>query len=95
MERYFDAFLYVANWGTRKLQFRLPETLLSEEAADPYGAGDAACFRERGGDLIFTFYSEEEGGGETSSGGGASRGRGEGAPGEESGARPGETSGFP
>ena len=63
MERYFDAFLYVANWGTRKLQIRLPETLLSEEAADPYGAGDAACFRERGGDLIFTFLYEKEGGG--------------------------------
>ena len=23
MERYFDAFLYVANWGTRRLMFRL------------------------------------------------------------------------
>ena len=24
MERYFDAFLYLANWGTRRLMFRLP-----------------------------------------------------------------------
>jgi hypothetical protein len=24
MERYFDAFLYLANWGTRQLMFRLP-----------------------------------------------------------------------
>jgi hypothetical protein len=24
VERYFDAFLYLANWGTRRLMFRLP-----------------------------------------------------------------------
>jgi hypothetical protein len=24
VERYFDAFLYLANWGTRQLMFRLP-----------------------------------------------------------------------
>jgi hypothetical protein len=24
MERYFDAFLYLANWGTRRLMFRFP-----------------------------------------------------------------------
>ena len=24
VERYFDAFLYLANWGTRRLTFRLP-----------------------------------------------------------------------
>jgi hypothetical protein len=28
MERYFDAFLYLANWGTHILQFRLPSSLL-------------------------------------------------------------------
>jgi len=28
MERYFGAFLYLANWGTRRLMFRLPRTLL-------------------------------------------------------------------
>lgn len=24
MEKYFDAFVYLANWGTRELMFRLP-----------------------------------------------------------------------
>jgi hypothetical protein len=24
VEQYFDAFLYLANWGTRRLMFRLP-----------------------------------------------------------------------
>jgi hypothetical protein len=28
MERYFDAFLYLANWGTRRLMIRLPRGLL-------------------------------------------------------------------
>jgi hypothetical protein len=28
MERYFDAFLYFANWGTHELMLRLPRRLL-------------------------------------------------------------------
>lgn len=28
MDRYFDAFLYLANWGTRRLMFRFPRALL-------------------------------------------------------------------
>ena len=27
MERYFDAFLYLANWGTRELMLRVPRLL--------------------------------------------------------------------
>ena len=27
MDRYFDAFVYVANWGTRRLMFRIPRPL--------------------------------------------------------------------
>jgi hypothetical protein len=33
MERYFDAFLYLANWGTRRLMFRFPRALLDAEVA--------------------------------------------------------------
>jgi hypothetical protein len=36
MERYFDAFLYLANWGTRRLTFRLPLGVLDAETAGPY-----------------------------------------------------------
>jgi hypothetical protein len=42
MERYFDAFLYVANWGTHQLMIRLPERLLSLDIAQRYCVGDAA-----------------------------------------------------
>jgi hypothetical protein len=35
MERYFDAFLYLANWGTRQLMFRLPREVLNSTTASP------------------------------------------------------------
>ena len=40
MEKYFDAFLYCANWGTHILKLRLPSRLLDlETAALLYGRG--------------------------------------------------------
>jgi hypothetical protein len=42
MERYFDAFCYLANWGTRRLMFRFPRALLDAEAASEYCHTDAA-----------------------------------------------------
>jgi hypothetical protein len=36
LEEYFDAYLYVANWGTRELGFRLPRALLDAETARRY-----------------------------------------------------------
>jgi hypothetical protein len=33
MDRYFDAFVYVANWGTHRLMFRIPRRFLDAEAA--------------------------------------------------------------
>ena len=36
-ERYFDAFCYLANWGTRRLMFRSsPRALLDAETARKY-----------------------------------------------------------
>lgn len=63
MERYFDAFLYLANWGTRELMIRLPETLLSLAAAEQYCTGepgDAACAWAAGGNVIVSLRSDEE-----------------------------------
>jgi hypothetical protein len=37
---YFDAMLYVANWGTRRLIFRFPRSIIDEEMLDRY------CFSE-------------------------------------------------
>jgi hypothetical protein len=64
MEKYFDGFVYLANWGTHELQLALPAHLLSAETTLLYCAGEAASVREKSGKLILTFRSEEEPGGE-------------------------------
>jgi hypothetical protein len=46
MERYFDAFCYLANWGTRRLMFRLPKTVLDARTARRYCHSDAASVTE-------------------------------------------------
>ena len=64
MEKYFDAFLYVANWGTHEFKLGLPAKVLSVDTARLYCCGDAASVRKKADKLVFTFLSEEEGGGE-------------------------------
>jgi len=64
MEKYFDGFLYFANWGTRELQLALPAKLLPAETARRYCSSNAASSREKSGKLILTFLSEQEPDGE-------------------------------
>ena len=61
MEKYFDAFIYVANWGTQVLKLRLPSRLLDLKTAQEYCVGDSACAWENRGNVIVSFTSEEEG----------------------------------
>jgi hypothetical protein len=70
MEKYFDAYLYLANWGTHELQLRVPSSLLPMKTAELYCPDRCASVREKSGNLILTFISEEEGGGEWVEGGG-------------------------
>ena len=35
MQRYFDAFVYEANWGKRQLMFRLPSSLVPSDTLAP------------------------------------------------------------
>lgn len=62
MEKYFDAFLYVANWGTRRLVFRVPKLLFDVEAASAYCADDGFSFHLSGDYAILSFDLEEDGG---------------------------------
>jgi hypothetical protein len=62
MEKYFDAFLYLANWGTHVLKLRLPERLLDAQTAQQYCTGEHAWVREGNEAVILTFVSEAEGG---------------------------------
>ena len=59
MEKYFDAFLYFANWGTRVLMLRLPARLLGMKTARLYCSGESAFVREKNGMVILTFLSED------------------------------------
>jgi hypothetical protein len=62
MERYFDAFLYVANWGTHELSLRLPRGLLDLKTAKRYCFSREASARKAGDFVILEFLSQEEGG---------------------------------
>ncbi len=60
MEKYFDAHLYFANWGTRHFMLRLPAGLLPADAVEPYCAGYALSSRVRGEHHVLSFLSEIE-----------------------------------
>jgi len=60
VERYFDAFLYVANWGTHWFMFKLPQHLVDFDLVNKYCPGDSAIIHEKGDHLIFEFTSETE-----------------------------------
>lgn len=60
LERYFDAFLYVANWGDREFYLRLPLELADHEAFKAMRLGDAAHVRKAGNHLIVGFSAEVE-----------------------------------
>ena len=58
---YFDAFLYFANWGTRRLMLRLPRRLVDVERASIYCPGDHASLRVKGDAVILEFMWDSEG----------------------------------
>jgi len=64
MEKYFDAFLYLANWGQHELMFRLPRRLLDLAAAKQYCRGETATARGKGDFVILELSSDDEGGGD-------------------------------
>src|SRR5690606_13217904 len=39
LERHSDAHMYGANWGTRRLMFRVPKARVDVEAISPYFVG--------------------------------------------------------
>jgi hypothetical protein len=60
MERYFDAFLYLANWGTRHVMFRVPRETLDEGTAALYCGTDAASFFRTEDHLVVSLYADRE-----------------------------------
>jgi hypothetical protein len=60
VKRYFDAFLYLANWGTRQVMFRLPHGVLDPETARPYLGLETASLIETGSHLILNLCIDPE-----------------------------------
>jgi hypothetical protein len=59
---YFDAFLYTANWGTRRLIFRFPKALLEPAKIEPYCVDDNVSLTAAGRYWLLEIEWHEEGG---------------------------------
>ena len=60
VEKYFDAFLYVANWGTRWFMLKVPRQLVDVNLINRYCPGGSAVIHEKEDYLIFEFTSETD-----------------------------------
>lgn len=60
VEKYFDAFLYLANWGTHWFMLKVPRHLVDVDRVSKYFPGESAVIHEKGDHLIFEFTSETE-----------------------------------
>lgn len=60
VKQYFDAFLYLANWGTRQVMFRLPRGVLDAETVAPYLPTDTVSLIETDSHLILNWFVDRE-----------------------------------
>jgi len=60
MEKYFDAFLYLANWGDRIFKLRLPSRLLPADTTQLYCDGGCFAARHKGDHVVLTYNLEVE-----------------------------------
>jgi hypothetical protein len=60
LARYFDLHLYFANWGTRRLMFRLPLTTVDLDALRAYAPGRPATLITTGEHAVLDLWSEVE-----------------------------------
>jgi hypothetical protein len=59
LEKYFDAFVYVANWGTRRFRLRLPKAWIEYEKAKRMLPGDAVWAHQTRKHVIVGFDVSE------------------------------------
>jgi hypothetical protein len=62
MEKYFDAFLYVANCGTHWFLLRFPRGVLPLRTAKRYCRGQSVTAMAKGDFVVLSFASEDESG---------------------------------
>ena len=64
MERYFEAHLYLANWGTRRIMLRLPRASLAPETVERFCVGESAGSWATRNHVVIDLRSEDEDGDE-------------------------------
>jgi hypothetical protein len=60
MEKYFDAFLYVANFGGRELMLRVPRRLIDLRTASRYFPGPSVTLKAKGKFAVLAFQDSGE-----------------------------------
>ncbi len=64
MEKCFDAFLYLANWGARKVMLRIPGPVFDLKLVSHYLGGRHASAKAKGENVVLEFWSDDESGGD-------------------------------
>ena len=64
LEKYFDAFVYVANWGTHEFHIRLPQKSVDYRRFSAIVRGELVRVRKAARSVIVEFGSESECAGE-------------------------------
>lgn len=62
MERYYDAHLYVASWGTHRVMLRLSGDLLDPDVVEDYCVGEQLSARVTAGYIVLDFTSRDDAG---------------------------------
>lgn len=62
LAEYFDAFLYVTNWGTTQLAFRFPAGAVDQRSIEPFLSGDDITFSRKGAYAILEISIDDENG---------------------------------
>lgn len=60
LEKYFDAFVYVTNWGTREFHLRLTQELVDFKHLKSILPGKSTRVRSAGQFVVVSFESEVE-----------------------------------
>jgi hypothetical protein len=63
VEKYFDAMFYIANWGTRRLIFKIPNELANSRKIKQYCAEGLEVYEHKDFIIIDICIEDEEGGG--------------------------------
>lgn len=62
LAKYYDAMYYVANWGTTRIMFRFPKSLIDTRQIEPYCLDDCISCKTVGDYVVLDmFRSDEEG----------------------------------